>query len=243
MIRSQALLGPLAELLLLATRLPAEQQELLGTAMATAQAQLNQRSARSWQPEDVLVQAFLRIEAGEEPDRQLAWLTQDLTNRGTGHFPTAALALLHTALGDLEAAERVAALPAARHQRATVLTAVASHLARIPCRPSPLPHTAGTDPFTRAISNLALKTTPAAPPDHDTASTMLHRVMSTPTWHQALPALARLTPRTLLTRYQQAVHIGRSGNTARAVDVLTRARRGPGPRLRQPRPHQGSKPC
>ncbi|MFF5287364.1 hypothetical protein [Streptomyces sp. NPDC013171] len=193
-IRSQGLLSSIAELLPVTARLAPEQQMLLDSVTERAQAQEAHRSPQSRQPEDVLVQAFLRIGAGEDPGRQIAWLTQDLAHRGTEYFPTAALAVLHAAVGDLAAVERVAALPAARHHRATVLAAVATHLARVPCRPSPVPYPTGTDPFTRAIQNLALKTTSTTPPDHEAASSVLHRVMPTPAWHHALPALARLVP-------------------------------------------------
>ncbi|MES9811061.1 hypothetical protein [Streptomyces cinereoruber] len=195
-IQSQGLLSTIVELLPVAPHLPPEQQALLGSVLETAQAQMSRGSTHFWQPEDVLVQAFLHIGEGADPGRQLTWLTQDLNNRGPEHFPTAALALLHAAIGNPETAEHVATLPATPHHRATALTTVASHLARTPCRPSPLPHPTGANPYTRAIRNLALSTT-ATPPDHQTARNMLHHVMSTPAWHQALPALARLAPETI----------------------------------------------
>ncbi|MFC8295348.1 hypothetical protein ACFUJ0_17525 [Streptomyces sp. NPDC057242] len=193
-IQSHGLLSSIAELLPVAPHLPPEQQALLDSVLETAQAQMSRRSPHSWQPEDVLVQAFLHIGKGVDPGRQLAWLTQDLNNRGPEHFPTAALALLHAAIGNPETAEHVATLPAAPHHRATALTTVASHLARIPCRPSPLPRPTGADPYTRAIQNLALWTATGTPPDHQTAGNMLRHVLSTPAWHQTLPTLARLTP-------------------------------------------------
>ncbi|MFZ4301962.1 hypothetical protein ACOZE3_29125 [Streptomyces cinereoruber] len=196
-IQSHGLLSSIAELLPVAPHLPPEQQALLSSVLETAQAQMSRGSTHSWQPEDVLVQAFLHIGEGADPGRQLTWLTQDLNNRGPEHFPTAALALLHAAIGNPETAEHTATLPATPHHRATTLTTLASHLARTPCRPSPLPHPTGANPYTRAIRNLALSTTTTTPPDHQTASNMLHHVMSTPNWHQALPTLTRLTPETI----------------------------------------------
>ncbi|MFE5977249.1 hypothetical protein ACFQ64_34395 [Streptomyces sp. NPDC056460] len=193
-IQSHGLLSSIAELLSVAPHLPPEEQALLDSLSETAQAQMSRRSPHSWQPEDVLVQAFLHTGKGVDPGRQLTWLTQDLNNRGPEHFPTAALALLHAAIGNTETAEHTATLPATPHHRATALTALASHLARTPCRPSPLPRPTGADSYTRAIRNLALWTTTGTTPDHQAASNMLRHVMSTPAWHQALPTLTRLTP-------------------------------------------------
>ncbi|MFF1496614.1 hypothetical protein [Streptomyces sp. NPDC058304] len=112
-IRSQGLLTALAELLPAAAHLPPEQQLLLDEVRGEALTQVT-RSGLQRQPEEVLVHAFLRIDAGEDPGRQLDWLRRDMTSRGSEHFPTAALALLHAALGDTATAERVARCPPPR---------------------------------------------------------------------------------------------------------------------------------
>lgn len=200
-IRSQGLLTSLVELLPAVAHLPPEQQVQCDEAMEHALAQAARRDPQSWRPEEVLVQAFLRVGAGEEPRRQLDWLTHDMASRGAEHFPTAALAVLHTAVGDIATARRVAALPVAPHRRATALTAVAAHLARIRVRPSPVhdPDPFGTDAFgsaafTRAIQRLALTATSATPPAPEAAVAVLDDVLTTAGWHQALPILGRLVP-------------------------------------------------
>ncbi|THA33746.1 hypothetical protein E6W17_30755 [Streptomyces sp. A1547] len=192
-IRSHGLLTGLAELLPAATHLPPEQQLLLDELRGEALAQVT-RSGPQRQPEDVLVHAFLRIGDGEDPGRQLDWLRRDMTNRGSEHFPTAALAVLHAALGDTDTAERVAALPAAPQHRAEALTAVASHLARVPVRPLPSPDPARTEPFAHTVQHLALQATPNASPDNGAATRLLHRALATASWCHALPALAHLAP-------------------------------------------------
>ncbi|MGW4031604.1 hypothetical protein ACWEFL_20185 [Streptomyces sp. NPDC004838] len=196
-IRSQGLLTSLAQLLPATTHLPPEQRRFFNTAMEQAREQAARSSPQSWQPEDVLVLAFLRIGDGEEPSRQMDWLTRDMANRGTEHSPTAALAVLHTALHDTTTARRVATLPAAPHRRAAALTAMGSHLARLPCRPCPIPAPTGSDPFTSTIRYLALKTTPATPPAQQTAAHTLHHALTTSGWHHTIPALAHLAPETI----------------------------------------------
>ncbi|MGW2839499.1 hypothetical protein ACWCWD_17055 [Streptomyces sp. NPDC001493] len=192
--RSQGLLTSLAELLPATVHLPPEHRTSFDAIMEEAREQASRSSPHSWVPEEVLVHAFLRIESGEVPGRQLDWLTGDMSNRGTRHFPTAALALLHAALHDTATAQRVAALPAAPHQRAAALSAVASHLARVLSPPCPVPDPIGTDFFTRTIQHLALKATSTIPPANAAAMEPLHQALTTPGWHFALPALARLAP-------------------------------------------------
>ncbi|MEU5811463.1 hypothetical protein [Streptomyces sp. NPDC047718] len=192
-IRSGGLLTGLAELLPAATHLPMPDQQLLLDEVRAALTQIT-RSGLQKQPEDVLVHAFLRIGDGEDPSRQLDWLRRDMTNRGPEHFPTAALAVLHAALGDTETAERVAALPAGPQHRASASTAVASHLARIPVRPLVGPAPALTDSFTRTVQHLALRATLNASPDSGAATRFLHRALATAGWFHALPALSHLAP-------------------------------------------------
>ncbi|MFI2738801.1 hypothetical protein [Streptomyces sp. NPDC018711] len=193
-IRSQGLLTRLVELLPAADRLPPEQRQLFDTAWEEARAQATRSSPQSWQPEDVLVQAFLRIGSGEDPGRQLDWLAHDMANRTTEHFPIAALVVLHAALGDTVSAERVAALPAVPQHRAIALTAMASHLTRVPVRPCPVPDPSGAGLFTRTIQHLALKTTPATPPATQAAVNPLRHALTTAGWHHAIPILPRLAP-------------------------------------------------
>ncbi|WP_423247545.1 hypothetical protein [Streptomyces achmelvichensis] len=196
-IRSQGLLTSLAELLPAATHLAPAQQLLLDETLEDALAHATRSSPQSWHPEEVLVQAFLRIDAGKDPTPQLDWLTNDMANRGTEHFPTTALAVLHTAMSDAHTAERIAALPHTPQHRATALTAVASHLARVPVRPHPSPEPSRTNPFLRAIQHLALKATSTTPPDNEAASRPLQQVLTTSGWHHAIPVLARLAPEAL----------------------------------------------
>ncbi|MFE4634856.1 hypothetical protein ACFRJ1_15975 [Streptomyces sp. NPDC056773] len=155
----------------------------------------DRKDPNTWQPETVLVHALLRIGAGEDPSRQLDWLTRHLANRGPEHFPTAALAVVHAAYGDAEAARRVADLLTDPRARAVALTAVAGHLARFPVHPLPEPDpTAQPDPFTRTVQHLALEVTSHTPPDHGAAGSFLHSALSTTGWHHVLPVLALVEP-------------------------------------------------
>ncbi|MFB8041295.1 hypothetical protein ACFC8F_08390 [Streptomyces hydrogenans] len=208
-VRSQALLTSVVELVPAATRLPSPARELFDDLMEEARTQAARSGPRSWRPEDVLVVAFLRLGAGDPPGRQMDWLRQELRNRGADHFPTAALAVLHAALGDLAAAEAVAGLPAVPHHRAAALTAVASHLGRVPVRPSPVPGAGGTDSFTRAVQHLALTATPLAAPAPEAALGSLGRVLTTAGWYHALPVLARVAPEAVEAVHEiAAVHLG-----------------------------------
>ncbi|MFD6279869.1 hypothetical protein ACFWFI_30540 [Streptomyces sp. NPDC060209] len=193
-IHSEGALASLAELLPATAHLPSAQQSLFDTVMERARAQVTRSSPQSWHPESVLLDAFFRIGAGEEPARQLDWLAGNLANRGTRLFPTASLAVLHAALCDTTTAQRVAALPAAPHQKAAALTAVASHLARVPSRPCPVPDSIGTDRFTHTIQHLALKMTPATRPDNEAPMKLLHHALTTAGWYHSIPVLARLAP-------------------------------------------------
>lgn len=207
-VRSQALLTSVVELVPAATRLPSPARELFDDLMEEARTRAARSGPRSWRPEDVLVVAFLRLGAGDLPGRQVDWLRQELRNRGAEHFPTAALAVLHAALGDLAAAEAVAGLPAVPHHRAAALTAVASHLGRVPVRPSPVPGAGGTDSFTRAVQHLALTATPLAAPAPEAALGPLGRVLTTAGWYHALPVLARVAPEAVEAVHEiAAVHL------------------------------------
>ncbi|SHN07671.1 hypothetical protein [Streptomyces yunnanensis] len=192
-IRSQGRLASLAELLPAAAHLPPEPQQLLKAMTEQASAQLSRNSPHLWQPEDVLVHAFLRIEAGEDPGLQLNWLTHDMTSRGPEYFPTPALALLHAALGDNHTAVQVAKQPTAPHLQAAALTTVASHLAHIPVRPHPMPDPTGTIHFTRAVQHLALNISPL-PPDHEASAKALHLLLTTTGWHHAIQTLHARSP-------------------------------------------------
>ncbi|MFE5561800.1 hypothetical protein [Streptomyces sp. NPDC056544] len=211
-IRSQGLLTPLAELLPATAHLPPEQQSLLDDALKQARTQAARSSPQSWQPEDALVYAFLRLSSGEDPSRQLAWLTHDMASRGTEHFPTAALAVLHATLGDIPTAERVATLPASPEQQAKALAAVAGHLARIPTRPNPSPDPIATDRFTHTIRRLALTATPTTPPADTEALKPLPRVLTSTGWYHALPLLAPLAPEAVTAvRDITTVHLHAAG--------------------------------
>ncbi len=210
-IHSEGPLTSLAELVPATAHLPSAQQSFFGSVMEGARAQVARSNPQSWNPESVLLEAFLRIGAGEDPGRQLDWLAKDLADRGARLFPTAALAVLHAALCDTATAQRVATLPAAPHQKAAALAAVASHLARIPSRPSPVPDPAGTDRFTRTIQHLALKVTSAAHPDDKAPFRPLHHAVTTAGWYHAIPVLARLTPQAIaVVRDITVAHLGAS---------------------------------
>lgn len=198
-IRSHGLLPSLAGLLPAVADLPPHQQQLFHELMATAREQAARNDPDSWRPEDLLVHAFLLIADGEEPARQLDRLTQDMAHRGAEHSPTAALAVLHAALGDHTAAHRVAMSPGAPRHRAVALSAVAAHLARVPCRPCPVPDPVGTDTFTHTVRYLALHTTRAAPAAVRPAARSLQHALATPGWHHAIPALSHIAPDTLAT--------------------------------------------
>ncbi|WP_406284667.1 hypothetical protein [Streptomyces sp. NBC_00209] len=198
-IRSHGLLPSLAELLPAVADLPPHRQQLFHELMAAAREQAARSNPDSWRPEDLLVHAFLLIGDGEEPARQLDRLTEDMAHRGAEHPPTAALALLHAALGDHTTAHRVAMSPAAPRHRAVALTAVAAHLARVPCRPCPVPDPVGTHAFTHTVQHLALHMTRAAPAAVRPAARSLQHALATPGWHHAIPALSHIAPDTLAT--------------------------------------------
>ncbi|MFK0097190.1 hypothetical protein [Streptomyces sp. NPDC091040] len=213
-IRSHGLLPSLAELLPAVADLPPHQQQLFHELMAAAREQAARSNPETWRPEDVLVHAFLLIGDGEEPVRQLDWLTQDMAHRGAGHSPTAALAVLHAALGDHTTAHRAAMSPAAPGHRAVALTAVAAYLARVPCRPCPVPDPVGTDAFTHTVQYLALHTTRAAPAAVRPAARSLQHALATPGWHHAIPALSHIAPDTLATVHAIAEkHLGTPRDT------------------------------
>ncbi|MEU6866660.1 hypothetical protein ABZ924_25930 [Streptomyces sp. NPDC046876] len=212
-IRSRGVLTGLAELLPAATHLPPPEQRLLLDELRAARTEMT-RSGSQEQPEEILVHAFLRLGDGEDPGRQLDWLSCDMASRGSEHFPTAALAVLHAALGDTDTAERVAALPAAPQHRAAALTAVASHLARVPVRPLIGPEPAQTDSFTRTVQHLALRATSNASPDSVAATRLLHRTLATAGWFHALPVLARLAPEAVAAvRDTAVVHLRATEST------------------------------
>ncbi|MCJ0875461.1 hypothetical protein [Streptomyces sp. AP-93] len=155
----------------------------------------DRKDPNTWQPETVLVHALLRIGADEDPGGQLEWLTRGVANRGPEHFPTAALAVVHAAMGDAETALRVAERAADPRARAVALTAAAGHLARVPVRPLPaLDPTTQPDSFTRTVQHLALEVTSHTPADYRAASSFLRLALSTAGWHHALPVLALVEP-------------------------------------------------
>ncbi|UQW99417.1 hypothetical protein [Streptomyces sp. RerS4] len=163
----------------------------------------------NWRPETVLVHALLRIGAGEDPGQQVDWLVRDLGNRGTEHFPTAALAVVHAARGDIESAGRLAERPTEVRTRAVALTALAGHLARVPVRPVPEIDPAHPDAFTVTVRHLALSVTPYASDDERAAMRFLHLSLETPGWYHALPVLARVAPEAVArVRDVAAVHGG-----------------------------------
>ncbi|MEU6760790.1 hypothetical protein [Streptomyces sp. NPDC046685] len=152
------------------------------------------RCPDTWQPESVLVHALLRIGAGEDPGRQLDWLARDAVNRGPEHSPTAALAVVRAAHGDIGEAKRLSeGLPNAR-ARAAAHATVAGYLARVPVRPVPEINLAQPDPFVRTIQHLALTVTPRLPADLRVATDFLHRSLVSAGWYHALPVLARVEP-------------------------------------------------
>ncbi|MFD6426762.1 hypothetical protein ACFWEP_33000, partial [Streptomyces sp. NPDC060198] len=214
-IRSQGLLTSLAELLPAAVHLPPGQRSLFDTAWEQARGRAVRSSPQSWHPEDVLVEAFLRIGDGEEPGRQLDWLARDSANRGTGEFPSAALAVLHATLHDTATARRVAALSASPHRGAFALTAVSAHLARVPLRPHPVPAPIGADTFTRTVQHLALSATSGIPGAGKAAVEPLRLALGTTGWFHAIPVLAQLAPEALTAVRDIAVIHLATGSAAR----------------------------
>ncbi|KUF17307.1 ATP-binding protein [Streptomyces silvensis] len=192
-VRSTGLLSPLAGILPAAEHLPPAPRELLETLLERARDQSSRHSPHSWHPEDVLVRAFLRVKAGEYPEWELTWLTQDLTGRGPEHFPTPALAVLHATLGDSHTALRVANQPTGPLLRASALTAVATHWARLPAHPHPVSDPTTKTHFTRAIQHLA-QSASSATPHPEASAKALHHVLTTPVWHHAIQILYKLAP-------------------------------------------------
>ncbi|MEV8534673.1 hypothetical protein [Streptomyces sp. NPDC051211] len=189
-----ALLARFAELLPAAADTGHPYEARLNELKDAGLAYADKNGPETWLPETVLVHALLRIGAGEDPGRQLDWLTRDLANRGPEHFPTAALAVVHAARGDVEAARRVAEQPSAPWTRAAALAAVAGHLARVPVRPVPGTHPGQTDPLTRAVQHLALTSSPYTSADTQAVTGFLHQALDTDGWYHALPVLAQIEP-------------------------------------------------
>ncbi|MFC7819530.1 hypothetical protein ACFUTR_33495 [Streptomyces sp. NPDC057367] len=117
-----------------------------------------------------------------------------MRHRGATHSPVAALAVLHAARGDAEAAESVAGRIPDPRRRAAALSAVARHFTHIPVRPLPGTDPARTDPFTRTIQHLALTVTPSASADRRTAVHFLSQALNTSGWYHGLPVLAQVEP-------------------------------------------------
>ncbi|MFF0744957.1 hypothetical protein ACFYVL_31605 [Streptomyces sp. NPDC004111] len=191
--------GRLATLARLAELLPARapdktvSQDPLGAMEEAARDYRTTHSPESWLPETVLVHALLDIGQGHEPGTQLRWLHRDMANRGPAHSPTAALAVVHAALGDLDTALSIATRHHHAPHRALALTAVAEFLARTPTRPTPAPDPLRPAPFTRTIQHLARTVTPL-PADNPAAARFLHHSLRTASWNHTLPALAHLEP-------------------------------------------------
>ncbi|MFC9050869.1 hypothetical protein [Streptomyces anthocyanicus] len=192
--RSQGLLVRLAELLPAATYSLGRAEELTSEVKAEALNRMTRGGPPTWQPEEVLVHALLRIGDGHDPDRQLNWLELDMRHRGTIHFPVAALAVLHAARGDADAAESVAKQIPDQRRRAAALSAVACYFTRLPARPQPGAELTRTDPFTRSIQRLALTATPSASADRRTAAQFLSQALNSSGWYHGLPVLAQVEP-------------------------------------------------
>lgn len=175
----------------------------------------DRKDPKTWQPETVLVHALLRISAEEDAGLQLDWLARDLTNRGPEHFPTAALAVVHAAQGDVDTALGVATRLTDPLRRAAALTAVAGHLARLPVRPLPADDPAAQpDPFTRTIEHLALDVTPDARADEQAARRFLHLSLTTTGWYHALRVLPQVEPEAVARARDIAiVHSRTAGDT------------------------------
>ncbi|WP_122614527.1 hypothetical protein [Streptomyces sp. Tu 4128] len=193
--RSQGLLVRLTELLPAATHSLGRSQELASEVKAEALNRMTRGGPPTWRPEEVLVHAFLQIGDGHDPSRQLDWLELDMRHRGTIHFPVTALAVLHAAHGDADAAENVANQIPDPRRRAAALSAVARYFTRFPARPLPGTDPTRTDPFTRSIQHLALTATPSASADRRTAVHFLSPALNTSGWHHGLPVLAGVEPR------------------------------------------------
>ncbi|MFE1391031.1 hypothetical protein ACFW5M_33405 [Streptomyces albogriseolus] len=192
--RSQGLLIRLAELLPATPHNLGRSEELTSEVKAEALNRMTRGGPPTWQPEEVLVHALLRIGDGHDPGQQVNWLEQDMRHRGTIYFPVAALAVLHAALGDADAAESVANQIPDPRRRAAALSAVARHFTRIPTRTLPGTDPTRTDPFTRSIQHLALSVTPSASTDRRTAVHFLSPALNTSGWYHGLRVLAQVEP-------------------------------------------------
>ncbi|MFC7830739.1 hypothetical protein [Streptomyces sp. NPDC057375] len=192
--RSQGLLVRLAELLPAAPHSLGRAEELISDVKAEALNRMTRGGPPTWQPEEVLVHALLRLGDGHDPGRQLNWLEMDMRHRGIIHFPVAALTVLHAARGDAEAAESLASRIPDPRRRAAALSAVARHFTRVPARPLPSTDPTRTDPFTRSIQHLALTATPSDSADRTTAAQFLSQALNTSGWYHGLPVLAQIEP-------------------------------------------------
>ncbi|MFF4353802.1 hypothetical protein [Streptomyces sp. NPDC001530] len=145
-----------------------------------------------------LLQVLRDRAAGAHTDAQIASLQTTARARlRTEPSITTGLALLHATLGDTKhACDTAAALPDPT-ARGTAQATLATYLAGIPTY---LDVTADEDHWTLSLlQTLAHHTHPPQLDQTPTVHNLLHQTLNTPSWHQALPVLARTHPTALHT--------------------------------------------
>ncbi|MFD9410138.1 hypothetical protein ACFWBN_24435 [Streptomyces sp. NPDC059989] len=164
-----------------------------------------------WRIETVLVDAFLRIRAGEDATDRLDWLDRPMRADSPDFLPTAGFAVLHALLGDTAEAWRVADRLAIPARRAVAFAAVAGYLARVPVRVTAHRRSVDGDPLTHTIRALALAASAQTPGDERAAARFVRQALEGDGWHHALPVLARIAPEAVVRVHDIALAHLRSG--------------------------------
>ncbi|MEU3340430.1 hypothetical protein [Streptomyces sp. NPDC006668] len=134
---------------------------------------------------------------GVRPDAQMASLKTTACSRlGTDPLITTGLSMLHAMLGEPERARDLTAQlsdPAARGVAQAIL---AEYLAGVPAY---LDVTAQPDLWTLSVLRVIVNDVNPACPDYDEAvQNLVNQVLTTSSWHWALPTLGRKTPESVL---------------------------------------------
>lgn len=191
--------------------------------LATVIAHDGDRGARVWQALPLWtgprntggaeVGGLLALVAGTvdpaEGRRHVAWSDRGQWKR-RDFQPGAVEALVHAALGDLEAARTIARGRETAEGRAVALTILAEYVAQIPIDRLVTPIFAGEESCVLTARRLAaLLLPPSSGPDHARARAFLAEALTPDGWYHAVQVLALLDPDTVL-RVREVVfaHLG-----------------------------------
>ncbi|MEV6685101.1 hypothetical protein AB0N28_07140 [Streptomyces sp. NPDC051130] len=216
------LLPALAELLPAAAGTGELCRERLEHAVRHAMEYVNE-PPQAWRPETVLVDAVLRIQAGEDAARQLAWLKGASTAYPPEHLPTAGITVLHALLGNTAEARQAADRHALPVYRAIASAAVAGHLAKLPAPAPAFRGPVNADPLTQTIRALALAASADVPANEKAAAGFIRRALEEDGWHHALPVLAGIAPEAVAQVHDIALIHLRNGTPGGVLPKENRA--------------------